>query len=238
MVISNKLQKNFTAILTSIIFSIMNFSIFVGIISGLWLAILGEWVEVIKGIFLAVVSCFLISFALMPGFLLAVPAIIAKEHGKKYLGIFLAFFNIFYTYALITVWCIWIMWLFVSSATESSIIPLLIWSYGIALAPWVLLARKDHHLGGNKFTIFSTFFAQASYIIAMIMFFLSVPLGTIAITFSVIMLVAAILRTAIESGGEIRKSFYKKEVKEALRILEEENNRSGAGYDSRPRPEP
>ena len=225
---SKKLQKDFIAILTSLIFSSMNLNIFVGIISGLWLAILGEWAEVIKGIFLAVVSFFLIPFALMPGFLLAVPAAIAKEHGKKILGIFLAFFNVFYLYALITVWCIWIMWLFISSATESSIIPILIWSYGVALAPWVLHARGDHQLSGN--TIFSTFFAQVSYIIAMIIFFLGVPLGTIAITFGVIMLVVAILRTAIESGIEIRKSFYKKEVKEALRILEEENNRSGAGY--------
>ncbi len=92
------------------------------------------------------------------------------------------------------------MWLFVSSATESSIIPLLIWSYGVAFAPWVFFARKDHQLSVNKFAIFSTFFAQVYYIIAMILFFLGVLLGTIAITFGVIMLVVAILRTVIESG--------------------------------------
>ena len=33
------------------------------------------------------------------------------------------------------------------------------------------------------------------------------------------MLIAAVLKMSIESGGEIRKSFYKKEVKEPLGYL-------------------
>ncbi|HUU19256.1 MAG TPA: hypothetical protein VMW72_19050 [Sedimentisphaerales bacterium] len=231
MVISEKLQKGFIDTLTPLIFTIMILNMLGGIISGIWLAILGEWGEIIRGICFIVVSGFLISFALMPGFLFAGPALIAMEHGKKILGAFFGFLSVLYTAALITIWCIWIMWLFVSSATESSIIPLLIWSYGVALAPWMWLAQKDQQGGGNEFSIFTTFFAQISYIIAMIMFLLSVTLGTIAITFGVIMLIAAILQMTIAFGGEIQTSFSKKEVKEALRILEEENNKFGAGFD-------
>lgn len=232
MVISEKLQKGFVATLTSLIVPIMILNMFGGIISGIWLAILGEWGEIFRGIVFIVVSGFLISFALMPGLLFAGPAIVAMERGKKILGVFFGFLSVLYTYALITIWCIWIMRLFVSSATESSIIPLLIWSYGVALAPWMWLAQKDQQAGGNEFSIFATFFAQISYILAMIMFFLGATLGTIAITFGAIMLIATILQMTIVFGGEIRKSFSKKEVKEALRILEEENNKwVCAGFD-------
>ena len=220
MVLSEKMQIGFGAVLTSLTVPIMILNIFGGIISGIWLAILGEWGEIIRGIGFIVVSGFVISFVLMPGLLFAGPAVIAMERGKKILGAFLGFLGVLYTYALMT-----IMWLFVSSATESSIIPLLIWSYGVALAPWMWLAQKDQQGGGNEFSILATFFAQISYILAMIMFFLGATLGTIAITFGVIMLIAAILQMTIAFGGEIRKSFSKKEVKEALRILEEENNK-------------
>ncbi len=224
MVISEKLQKGFGATLISLTVPIMILNIFGGIVSGIWLAILGEWGEIIQGIGLIVFSGLLISFALMPGLLFAGPAIIAMERGKKILGTFLGFLSVLYTYALITIWSIWIMRLFVSSSTESSIIPLLIWSYGVALAPWMWLAQKDQQAGGNEFSIFATFFAQISYILAMIMFFLGATLSTIAMTFAVIMLIAAILQMIIAFGGEIRKLCSKKEVKEALRILEEENN--------------
>ncbi|HUS71420.1 MAG TPA: hypothetical protein VMY06_00025 [Sedimentisphaerales bacterium] len=225
MVISEKLQIGFGATLISLTVPIMILNIFGGIVSGIWLAILGEWVEIIRGIGFIVVSGFLISFVLMPGLLFAGPAVIAMERGKKILGVFLGFLGVLYTYALMTIWCIWIMWLFVSSATESSIIPLLLWSYGVALAPWMWLAQKDQQGGGNEFSMLATFLAQISYIVAMIMFFLNVTLGTIAITFGVIMLIAAILQMTIAFGGEIRKSFSKEEVKEARRILEEENNK-------------
>lgn len=232
MVISEKLQNGLISILTPLIFPIMILNIFGGIVAGIWLAILGEWGNIIQGIGFIVFSGLLISFALMPGLLFSGPAIIAMERGKKILGVFLGFLSVLYTYALITIWCIWIMRLFVSSATESTIIPLLIWSYEVALAPWVWLAIKDQQGGGNEFSIFATFLTQIAYIVAMIMFFLSATLGTIAITFAVIMLIAAILQMTIASGGEIRKSFSKKEVKEALRLLEEENNKwNCAGFE-------
>jgi len=221
MAISEKLQSSFLATLTGLMVPIMILNILGGIISGIWLAILGEWGEIIRGIIFMVVSGFAISFALMPSLLFAGPAAIAIEKGKKILGIFFGSLSVLYTVALITVWCIWIMWLFVSSATENSLIPLLIWSYGVALAPWMWLAQKDQEGGGNEFSTFTTFFAQVAYILGMIMFFFGTTLGFVAIIFGVIMFIGTILQMAIAFGGEIKKSFTPKKVKEALAILDE-----------------
>src|SRR3989338_5714127 len=122
------------------------------------------------------------------------------------------------------------MWLFVSSATASSLIPLLVWSYGVALAQWMYLAQKDQQGGGgNEYSMFTIFFAQISYILGMILFFLGATLGTIAFIFGAIMLAGGILQVFIAFGGEIKKSFSKKEVKEALGILEEASQKFGSG---------
>lgn len=175
------------------------------------------------------VSGFAISIALMPQLLFAAPAGMAIEKGKKFLAMFFGSLSVLYTVALMTVWCIWVMWLFVTSATDSSLIPLLIWSYGVALAPWMWFAQKDQQGGGNEYSMFSVFFAQVSYILAMVMFFLGATLGTIAITFGAIMFVGAILLVFIAFGGEIKKWSSKKEVKEALAVLEEASQQFGSG---------
>jgi hypothetical protein len=200
-----------------------------GIISGIWLAILGEWSEIFRGILFMVVSGFVISIALMPSLLFAAPAALALQKGKKLLGIFFGSFSVVYTFGLMTIWCIWIMWLFASSANDRALIPLLIWSYGVALAPWMWLAQKDQQGGGNEYSLFTIFFAQVSYIFTMVMFFLGATIDAITITFGSIMLVGAILQAVIAFGGEIKKSFTKKEVKEALEILEEASRIFGNG---------
>lgn len=203
MAISEKLQSGFLATLTGLSVPIQILNMLGGIISGLWLAILGEWGEIIRGIIFIMISGFGISIVLMPSLLFVGPAAMAIEKGKKLLGMFFGFLSVLYTVALMTVWCIWIMWLFISSATENSLIPMLIWSYGVALAPWMWLAQKDQQGRGNEFSIFTTFFAQISYILAMFMFFFGATLGTITITFGTIMLVGAILQILFAFGTDI-----------------------------------
>jgi len=229
MSVSEKLQTGAIATITALTVPIMLLNLLGGIVSGIWLAILGEWGEIFRGILFMVVAGFAISIALMPSLLFAAPAAMAMERGKKFIGALLGSLSVLYTVALITVWCIWVMWLFVSSATESSLIPLLVWSYGVALGPWMWLAQKDQQGGRNEFSTLTTFFAQAAYILGMIMFFFGATLGTIAILFGIIMLTGAILQMIIAFGGEMKKSFSKKEVKEALGILEEASKEFGSG---------
>ena len=229
MTISEKFQTGFVASLTTLSVPIMFLNLLGGIISGIWLVILGEWSEIFRGILFMVVSGFVISIALMPSLLFAAPAALAIQKGKKLLGMFFGSLSVVYTFGLMTIWCIWIMWLFASSANDEALIPLLIWSYGVALAPWMWLAQKDQQGGGNEYSMFTIFFAQVSYILTMVMFFLGTTIGVLTITFGAIMLGGAILQVIIAFGGEIQKSFNKKEVKEALGILEEVGRKFGNG---------
>lgn len=197
-----------------------------GIISGIWLAILGEWGKIFGGILLVVLSVSAVPIVLRPSALFfAAPASIAMEKDKKLLGIFLGSLSYFYAQVLITTWCIFIFWTYTSMATDKSLIPLLLWSYGIALAPWVWLACMTM----NEFSMFTIFLAQVSYALAIVMYFLDVNFGAIMITCGTIMFTGAILAFSIACGGEIKELFSKKEVKEALRILEEASQQFGSG---------
>ena len=78
-----------------------------------------------------------------------------------------------YTAALIAAWGIGILYLFASRATAHSIVPLLIWSYGVASGPWSFLASKDQQGGGNEYSAMSTFFFQVGYVVAIALILMS-----------------------------------------------------------------
>ena len=78
-----------------------------------------------------------------------------------------------YTAALIAAWGIGILYLFASRATAHSIVPLLIWSYGVASGPWSFLASKDQQGGGNRYSAMSTFFFQVGYVVAIALILMS-----------------------------------------------------------------
>lgn len=168
-----------------------------GIVSGIWLAFLGEWGPILSGLGFMIFSGFVIGFALMPGMLFAGPAMMFLEKGKKIIGAFFGFLSVLYTIGLLTVWCLYILDKFTLLADGSSLIPMLIWSYGVAMAPWIFLAQKDQQGGGNEWSIFTTFFAEISYVIAMIMFYFDASFASIAITFGSIMLISGLIQTSI-----------------------------------------
>ncbi len=120
-----------------------------GIVSGIWLGVIGEWWALGVGLVGLFVSPFLVTILLIPGLLFAAPGSALFERGRQGPAMVLAGISSLYTAALIAAWGIGILHLFASRATAHSIIPLLIWSYGVASGPWSFLASKDQQGGGN-----------------------------------------------------------------------------------------
>jgi len=167
-----------------------------GVVSGLWLAILGEWGVIGRGLLFFFTSTFLIGFALMPSLLLVAPAAYFMERGKSIGLILFGGLSSVYTLGLVTVWCCGILYLFVKDATAASLIPRLIWSYGVATGPWAYMASKEQTNDGGGFaSAMSTFLAQVAYIVIMIViiFFPISLLGAVKI-FAAFMLVGLVLQ--------------------------------------------
>jgi hypothetical protein len=189
-------MKILTAIITALSVPLMFLNMLGAIVSGIWLAVIGEWQSIGLGILFFIISTFLLSFALMPSLLLAAPAAWFAEKRKIFVVAFFATLSSAYTLGLVTVWCCLILFLFVKGATASSLIPRLIWSYGIATGPWSYMASKDRGEEGEGFaSTIATFFAQLAYLIVMLLVLLSpITLFGASEVFAGFMLVALIIQ--------------------------------------------
>ncbi len=159
----------FEKIIVSISFPLMIFNNLGGIIAGIWLLILGEWKFVIFGLIAAFSGSFILGFALMIPMIFAMPSMFFIERNNKIIGYIFGFFSMLTTNAIIFFWCIISFWICYSKSTPESIIPALIWSYGVAVFPLQSLADKEKE---NEFTILTTLFVQIAYIVMLILLLL------------------------------------------------------------------
>jgi hypothetical protein len=160
-----KLLKTVTPLLLAATIPVSLVTMFGGTVSGIWLAILGEWGVIGTGILALFVSSFLLGFALMPSLIFAIPAMALFERGNKVGGYILMFLNLIYTYAILIFWSLSVLIYYREQASNASLIPILFWSYGVATGPISFLASKDLQ-GGNEHAMFPTVLMQVAYLAA------------------------------------------------------------------------
>lgn len=165
---------------------VLNF--FGGLVSGIWLLVIGDWRPVVEGFIGSLISIWLIAILLMPGLAVQVGAAALAEKGKTIFAVLLVLVSSVYSTALFTVYCLFVFWYFLGPATAETFIPLLIWSYGVALSPWMYMARKEEQMGSPGGEGFLIVFGQAAYIlIALLVVFTRVTFIEISIIFAAIM---------------------------------------------------
>lgn len=186
------------AIVTLLMVPLILLNVLGGIVSGIWLGILGEWWAIGYGLAGLFLSHFLLAFALMPGMLVLGPAMFFLNRGNTFLAAPFVFLGNLYTSALMAGWCLVVFYFFSSRADFDSYIPLLIWSYGVALGPWVYMAQKERQSGTEGGESISIFFAQVAYIvIALMAVFSRSSLLDLAVVFVCIMAVGMLIQFGI-----------------------------------------
>lgn len=135
-----------------------------GIGAGIWLAILGQWSSLGIGIVAMLASHFLLGLLMMPGLALGAPAIYFANKGWSLVAAPFLLLTQAYTYVLIGGWCLLVFSFFMGKANAASFWPFLIWSYSVALAPWVYMAQQERRSGGGGPAAFTMTFAQIGYI--------------------------------------------------------------------------
>jgi hypothetical protein len=199
----------FEKIIVSISFSLMIFNNIGGIIAGIWLLILGEWKFVIFGLIAAFSGSFILGFALMIPIIFAIPSMFFIERNNKIIGYIFGFFSMLTTNAIIFFWCIISFWIYYSISNPENIIPVLIWSYGVAVFPLQYLADKEKD---NEFIMITTLFVQIAYIVMLILLLLfDTTLLTDFIVFGSF-LIAAMLMQGILVIYEERRPKWMREV--------------------------
>jgi hypothetical protein len=162
-------MKALMGLITALSIPLMILNMLGGIVAGIWLAILGEWGAIGTGVFFFFVSSGLLGFALMPSLLFAAPAALCAEKGKTLGLVFFGALSSIYALALVTVWCCGVLFLFAKDATSASLIPRLIWSYGVATGPWAYMASQEQRSGGGEAAMMATFLAELAYLVIILL---------------------------------------------------------------------
>ena len=209
-------MKALTGLITALSIPLMILNMLGGIVAGIWLAILGDWTTIGAGILIFFVSTSILGFVIIPSILLAVPAALCAEKGKTFGLVCFGALSSLYILTVITLWCCGILFFFVRDATASSLIPRLLWSYGLATGPWAYMAGKDVQGGGNEgfASMLATFLAQLAYasIMILVIFTTITLLGAIKV-FAGFMAVALVIQVTLAV-------LIQKEMKTAEQIAE------------------
>lgn len=142
---------------------------FGGVVSGIWLAILGEWRILLGGILSLVIAPFIIAICMMPGIALLFPAAFLYDKKLKIPSYLLMLLGGFYTVGVIAAWCGYVFYVLYQKTQPGTAIPILIWSYGIAAGPIAYMASKEKGNDDNSSSAAVTFFAQISYLVMIVM---------------------------------------------------------------------
>lgn len=201
-------MEAFVRLLSVLLVPLGIINMFGGIISGIWLAILGEWSLIGSGILALLVSGMGLGLAMAPGLVFSGPAIVMLEKGNKIGGYLFGLLSTIYTVGILTAWCIFVLVYFTKRANADSIIPVLLWSYGIATSPIIWLAQKDLQ-SGNEYAMITTFFVEVAYILTILaILFVGVSLLNVLVLFGVVMSIGLIVQFSTAYLDEKSQTYY------------------------------
>lgn len=168
-----------------------------GIAAGIWLALLGEWDAILRGIAVTILGVFAISLAVLPGLLFAVPAA-AFASKRRRAGLYLfALLSMAYTYAVLITWCILVMLYFAARSDDSSAVPTMLLAYCAATVPIAFLAQKDLRAGNEHATV-ASFFSQVAFVVSVLVAFTLRPgLLAVILAFVTIMFIGLAIHASI-----------------------------------------
>ena len=153
-------MKNFLAQLAVLVsFPILFINSFGGIIAFVWLMFESEWTLIIQGVLAFFVSSLILAIAFLPAAGVALMGMFFYKMKIKILA-----FPIFYIATLLNIAVISIWTLFVfsyaldNSSPETSLIPITLWAYGVAVGPIQYMASKEgsENVSSQLLTTFST----------------------------------------------------------------------------------
>ncbi|MEZ4757943.1 MAG: hypothetical protein R2817_14040 [Flavobacteriales bacterium] len=143
------------------------------IVSGIWLAFLGEWIAIGIGFAAVITSSFLITIVLLPGSLFKYLAQVIQKKGFPWLGFLVETFSSLYFSLIVFLSAYFCFHYFLSISNDKSLIPLLIWSHGVATGVWGYLASKALTAKNNIVgitTFMHSFVLSAGYISCIIIY--------------------------------------------------------------------
>lgn len=205
---------------------------FSGIISGVWLIVLGMWSQLLLGVFYSFVMPFAYTIAALPPMLLMPLLLKFSENGNKVMTAILGFINVIYSDLIILFWTYFIFVEFVSEASGAVVIPLVLWGYTTVVAPLGYMAKGEQDSIGTSLGIY---FAQISYIALVVLWIVGAADDTVYLVLGGLTLLFALFPTWLtlsimkqnteraDDGSPVRDSISGNDLETQIREAEVED---------------
>jgi len=152
--------KNFLAQLAVLVsFPILLINSFGGIVAFVWLIFESEWTLIIQGIVAFFVSSLGLALALLPAFGVALIGMFFYKMKIKILAYPIFYISTLLSIAVISIWTFFVFsYALDNSSPETSLIPITLWAYGVAVGPIQYMASKEgsENVSSQLLTTFST----------------------------------------------------------------------------------
>ena len=152
-------MKNFLTQLAALLsLPILFINSFGGIIAFVWLIFESEWTLIIQGIVAFFVSSFIVAIAFLPAFGVAFIGMFFYKMKIKILAYPIFYISTLLNIAVISIWTLFVFsYALDNSSSETSLIPITLWAYGVAVGPIQYMASKEgsENVGALLLTTFS-----------------------------------------------------------------------------------
>ena len=153
-------MKNFLTQLADLLsLPVLFINSFGGIIAFVWLIFESEWTLIIYGVIAFFVSSFGLAIALLPAFGVAFIGMFFYKMKIKILAYPIFYISTLLNIAVVSIWTFSIFnYALVNSSPETSLIPITLWAYGVAVGPIQYMASKEgsENVSSQLLTTFST----------------------------------------------------------------------------------
>jgi uncharacterized tellurite resistance protein B-like protein len=149
-------EKVVTLIVGILLIPILLLNIFGGLVTGIILAIGGDWAPLLLGLLFMFVGVFIISILMLPSLIVMGLAIFFANR-KSRLGVgFCVLASQALIYAIMFGVSYVVFGTILESSSEANEIVLLIWSFVVATTPWNYMASKEQDNEGTQLTLFAS----------------------------------------------------------------------------------
>lgn len=180
------------AILGTLVLCLVIVNMLGGVVSGIWLLILGEWRLVLLG--------FALSFAMPTAwFIAALPAfgigalMLASDTPSRWTVGIIGFIASLWQAALIGIWTFAVFVLFMRHAEGAATVALLLWGYSTTMAPLAYMARNDDGAG----TALGLMLAVVGYGLLAVMYLFDASMASMITGLGLLVLGESVLCTAL-----------------------------------------
>lgn len=170
------------------------------IVSAIWLIFIGQWQLVLGGVIIMIVATIAAALLLVLVGFLAIPMGAALEHKKTGVLKLLAILYSILLAAVATLVSFVVFAWQLEKITPENTIPLLIWTFVVALAPWSYMASKERSQTGffADGAVNATSIIGIGLVVALLIFQIQhLPLTTIFLIFWIIVSIGLVIFTLI-----------------------------------------